>query len=121
MKTVLIVDGSEDIRDVTAQLLEDLGLQARCTGSSREALRFMDEGAGFDLAIIDAHVDHGIDGVELMSVIHSRYPDLPLIVTSADRLGAEETRGINVQFLSKPFSRQQLLSLIAEAQVQADH
>jgi len=116
MKTVLIVDASEDIREVTTQLLEDLGLETRCAESSLDALAQIDAGLIFDMAIIDAHVDQGIDGVELMSAIHARYPQVALVVTSADRFGQDETRRVDVQFLPKPFSRQQLLKVIAKAE-----
>lgn len=119
MKTVLIVDGSEDILEVTSQLLEDLGLQTQCAHSSMDALEQIEAGLVFDLAIIDAHVDHGIDGVELMHAIRSRCPDVPMIVTSADRFGAEETRRADVPFLPRPFSRQQLIHVMEKTEIHA--
>lgn len=114
MTTVLFVDGDEAIRDLAADLLEDLGIQTQCAASSRDVLQLIDKGLVFHLAIVDAHVSHGINGVELLHMLRAGCPNMPLILLSTDHTGAQETRGINAAFLSKPFNRQQLLRVIAK-------
>jgi hypothetical protein len=58
----------------------------------------------FDVAIVDVHVDHGVDGIALSRTLHARCPDVALVVMSADRRGAEEAGPI-----------QPLLDVIARA------
>jgi CheY-like chemotaxis protein len=116
--SVLIVESHDDVRALIVTMLEDDGFRAESMHTAMDALHRMEAHPPIDLVIIDAHARGGMDGVALTKRLRSRYPNLPLIVISADWYGFKETGLSRVRFLSKPFAVTQLLEAVAEAQVQ---
>ena len=107
-KRVLIVDDNATNRRVLGLQTGKWGMQSRATESPREALRWLDDGDIFDLAIIDMHMPE-MDGVALATQIRERNAALPLVLFSS--LGRHEAGGVEGlfnAFLAKPVRQSQL-------------
>lgn len=115
--TVLLVDDDNSVREVTAQMLANLGYSVIQADSGRLALQMLAEGTRVDLLLADFAMP-GMNGGELARAVLSRYPKLPVVfITGYAELG-ELGMGSST-IIQKPFREEQLaskvLSAIAEA------
>ena len=113
--TILIADDDRSIRTVLSQALGRLDHEVRTTGTAANLWRWISDGEG-DLVITDV-VMPGVDGPTHVREVRQRYPELKVIFISGytedtfrDKLGAGE----EVEFLSKPFTLQQLAGKVKE-------
>ena len=90
-KRVLVVDDNATNRRIVTTHLGNWGLPARATESPREALRWIQTGERFDVAILDMHMPE-MDGVALARAIRQEPGGeaLPLILFTS--LGRREAR-----------------------------
>ena len=79
---VLIVDDSAEVAEVTSSLFEHLGYDTDYRDSADAALKLLAEGTKIDLVFSDIVMPGTIDGVGLAREIRSRYPNLPVILTT---------------------------------------
>ena len=110
-KTVLVVDDSADVAEVTSSLFEHLGYDTMYRESAEAALELLEDGAKFDLVFSDIVMPGTIDGIGLAREIHSRYPNLPVVLTTgySDAAKAAPT---NLRILRKPFDAETLRDFI---------
>jgi CheY-like chemotaxis protein len=113
----LVVDDNLLLASLLQMILEDEGYEARSAGDGLEGyaifLRFRPE-----VVITDLHMPGG-NGLELMNNIRRGDPRVKTIYMSGDMLPFlpflnEEKSRYPVRLLSKPFSREELLNLLAE-------
>jgi len=107
-KRVLVVDDNATNRRVLALQTAKWGMQSRATESPLEALRWLEQGEEFDLAILDMHMPE-MDGSELARQIRQRSAALPLVLFSS--LGRREVVGDGKLFnayLGKPIHQSNL-------------
>lgn len=114
--TVLIADDDRTIRTVLTQALTRAGCKVHATSSLVTLLRWVDEGKG-DLVISDVVMPDG-NGLEMLPVIASKRPDLPVIVISAQNnimtaIQAAEAEAYD--YLPKPFDLPDLMKRVARA------
>lgn len=112
---VLIVEDDEVLGQLYAHTLQDAGMMTSLVTSPQEALRVVQEQA-IDILLIDFTMPL-CDGGELAAIIrqHDRFVRLPIIFMSAKE--DLERRLINAglgidDYLVKPFSPEQLLSVV---------
>jgi len=121
-KSVLIVDDSENARDMLIAMLHANGLTARAVPSGEEALSAIrsasEAGHPFDLVLMDCRMP-GIDGIEASRSIKAdrTISHIPAIVmiSAFDReeaMGRQATPGLEA-FLSKPVNESLLIDTIA--------
>jgi signal transduction histidine kinase len=94
--SVLLVDDDSAVRDVTADLLRELGYEVVEVGSGGAALDFLDREPTVDVMLIDFAMP-GMNGAELARRVQARRPTLPILFITgfADRsglAGVSETR-----------------------------
>jgi UDP-3-O-[3-hydroxymyristoyl] N-acetylglucosamine deacetylase len=121
MKTILVVDDEEQIRQSLRGVLSDEGFGVLEAGDGRRARELLRTEAP-DLVILDVWLPE-IDGISLLEEIKSTHPSLPVIIicghanieaaVRATRLGAAD-------FIEKPFSLEALLASIERALGQSD-
>lgn len=70
---ILVVDDEKSIRAVIADTLRENGFEVETAASPAEALRAFEK-RPFDLALLDLKMPGPMDGVDLLSVIHTRWP-----------------------------------------------
>jgi CheY-like chemotaxis protein len=112
----LVVDDNLLLASLLQMILEDEGYEARFAGDGLDGyasyLRFRPE-----VVITDLHMPGG-NGIELMNNIRKQDPRVKTIYMSGDMLQFipflnEEKSRYPVRLLRKPFSREELLNLLA--------
>jgi len=111
--TVLVVDDSAEVAQVTSSLFEHLGYDTVYRDSAEAALKLLEEGEKFELVFSDIVMPGTIDGVGLASEIRSRYPNLPVILTTGYS-DAAQAAPPNLPILRKPFDTDALRDFIQD-------
>jgi PAS domain S-box-containing protein len=115
-RTILVVDDDSLVLLNTAMMLEDLGHTVLQAGSGAEALTLLEGAAGIDLVITD-QIMPKMTGIQLTEVIHSRWPDIRVILaTGYAELPDEVPR---VTRLAKPFMQTDLVQALGSAMARA--
>jgi PAS domain S-box-containing protein len=111
---VLLVDDDNDVRDVTAFMLEDLGYHVTPAASGAAALELLDGGAVFDLHLFDFAMP-GMNGAELARLVEARWPGAPTVFITgyADTKALGHIGGRPV--VAKPFRPDNLAAALRNA------
>ena len=110
---MLIVDDSAEVAEVTSSLFERLGYDTDYRDSADAALKYLAEGTKIDLVFSDIVMPGTIDGVGLAREIRSRYPDLPVVLTTGYS-DAAQAAPADLKILRKPFDTVALRGFIAD-------
>jgi PAS domain S-box-containing protein len=112
-QTVLVVDDSAEVAEVTSSLFEHLGYETIYRDSAEAALKLLEAGTKIDLVFSDIVMPGTIDGVGLAREIRSRYPNLPVALTTGYS-DAAKAAGPNLRILRKPFDTEALRDFIQD-------
>ena len=111
-RSVLVVDDNATNRRVLDLQMGKWGMAPRATESPGEALRWVENGELFDLAILDMHMPE-MDGLQLAQRIHASRPHLPLVLfSSLGRHEAGDIEGLFSAYLAKPVHQSQLFDTL---------
>ncbi len=114
-RRLLIVDDNATSRRILSTLATGAGLMSRAAASGREALGWLDEGAAFDVAILDMQMPD-MDGVMLAQEIRKRRnaEQLPLVLLSSvgQREGSAPMRAWFGAMLTKPAKPAQIFDAL---------
>jgi DNA-binding NtrC family response regulator len=111
--SILVVDDDTAVGTVLAAQLKQGGYEATWVGSAEQALATMEKRA-FDLVISDVRMP-GLSGLELLEVLRTRSPDLPVILLTAHGtvpMAVEAMRKGAADFMTKPFNRDEMLFVV---------
>jgi DNA-binding NtrC family response regulator len=100
--TVLLVEDSRAVADVTSSLLEQLGYRVVRAENAAEALRHLQQGIGVDLLFSDIVMPGAINGIGLAQICQERFPDITILLTSGFSDAAQAADG-RFDILRKPF------------------
>jgi len=109
---VLIVEDEADIRAMISGILEDEGYEVREAATSSEALNAV-KSRKPDLVVLDVWLKGSdMDGIELLSELKTRCPNMPVIVISGH--GTVETAVSAIRkgafdYIVKPFKAEKLI------------
>jgi CheY-like chemotaxis protein len=110
---VLVVDDSPEVAEVTSSLFEHLGYDTVYRDSAEAALKLLGEGAKIDLVFSDIVMPGTIDGVGLAGEVRTRYPHLPVILTTGYS-DAAQAAPPDLKILRKPFDSDALRGFIQD-------
>lgn len=113
---ILVVDDSEEVREVLRELLTGQGHMVVTCADGESGLAALETGR-FDLAMVDLGLP-GISGLEVATQLKHRFPDTTAVVMTGyfDRMDSAGPQVKGVDFvLTKPFSLDQLRLLIHNA------
>lgn len=116
MKTILIVDDEEGIRESLQGILEDEGFRVIFAENGEQGLAQVKEESP-DLVLLDIWMP-GIDGVEVLRRIRDAYPEQLVIMMSGHgtiETAVKATKFGAFDFIEKPLSLEKLLVAIANA------
>lgn len=102
--TVLVVEDDEVLRLLTAEAITLLGVRVMDCASADEALPMLESPSSIALVITDICMSGSMDGLELAKVIWSRWPCLPVILTSGNTVIPVGLLPSNAIFLLKPWT-----------------
>lgn len=115
---ILIVDDEKDIRELIAGILQDEGYNTRVAADSDQAILALGARKP-NIVILDIWLQGSrLDGLEVLDLVISDYPGLPVIVISGH--GTIETAVAAIKkgaydFLEKPFKSDRLLVQVTRA------
>jgi DNA-binding NtrC family response regulator len=116
--TVLVVDDAGVVRRLSFRILSEAGYRVFEAASAAEALEVIGMLHGHvDLVLVDVVMPQ-VNGVDLVRMIRERWSHPAILFMSAypaEVLAREGLKDLRVQFLAKPFSREELLSAVVRA------
>ena len=111
---ILLVDGDDGVREMTAAMLEDLGYEVTEAESGSAALEALARGARVDLLMVDFAMP-GMNGAELTQAVQQRRPGLPMLLLTGDA----DPRAVEAvgeeRIVLKPFRNEDLARKIRTA------
>jgi len=118
---VLVVEDNDDLRDLIAENLRELGHEPVPARDRATAMQTFAE-RPIDVLLTDVALPDG-SGIALASAIAERYPRVPIIISSGYGSALDGTRigsaiRPDVLTLPKPFDIEQLREVLAKAQAQ---
>jgi PAS domain S-box-containing protein len=109
---VLVVEDNRKVGEFAGQMLVDLGFEATWVGNAQAALELTQEHPGrFDIVFSDV-VMPGMSGLELAKELRSRYPKLPVVLTSGYSHVIAEQGTHGFELLHKPYSVEELARVL---------
>ena len=112
---MLLVEDERAVRDLTEEMLRDLGYSVAAFGDPSEAEHYFDsDGGNVDLLLTDV-VMPGISGVDLARRFTGGRPDLKVLFMSGytdDQIADHGVLGAGVKLLPKPFGGADLARMV---------
>jgi NtrC-family two-component system response regulator AlgB len=113
----LVIDDDKVFREATCLLIEDEGHFAETAANAEVALTLIKEGK-FDAALLDLNLGRD-NGLTVLPQLLKLRPNLPIVMFSAQSTVKKAVQAIHlgaVDFLEKPFTRDQFHAVIARVQ-----
>ena len=119
--TILLVDNSDVVREITRDLLIEEGYRVLEANSAEVCLRILENQRGAITLLIADVCMPGTSGPQLARKVSSRYPATRILFISASpRELLAQMLPTSCHFLSKPFTRAELASAVKAALYSAD-
>ena len=115
IKTLLIVDDEQDVRETLSEALELSGYQSSSVSNGEEALKALMRPEKPSLILLDLMMPV-MDGLEFMKAkeLIPELVDIPVIIISADLRAESKIAGFKVAgYIRKPISLDNLLKTVA--------
>ncbi len=115
--TVLLVDDESDIRDLVAEVLEDLGYTIIQAGDATAGLRVLQSNARIDLMITDVGLPNGLNGRQLADAAREVRQDLTVLFITGYAENALIKHGhlaSGMHIMVKPFGIEDLARKVSE-------
>jgi len=111
---ILVVDDEEVVRDVVAALLGHCGYSTTLVESAGAAMARLQQDPDYDLVLSDIMLPE-TDGLTLLEMIGSDYPEVPVVMVSAVNdlhVATSAFRRGAIDYLLKPFERAELEDVV---------
>jgi two-component system cell cycle sensor histidine kinase/response regulator CckA len=116
--SILVIDDQATVRRMAHRLLSEWGFRVFEAESGEEAMEVLETSrAGVQLVMVDVVMPFA-DGVQVTRRIRERWPQQRTLYMSAhpaEVLAQHGLTELNVPFLAKPFTRDDLLTKVSEA------
>ena len=112
----LIIDDEPDIRELLEITLQRMGIECSCAPDLKTAKNFL-KSKKFNLCLTDMRLPDG-DGLEFVSYIQSKYPELPVAVITAHgniETAIQALKSGAFDFVTKPVDLASLRVLVQDA------
>ena len=107
--TILVVEDNAEISIVTVALLQSFGYRTNLADTADDAFARLIQGEKADLVFTDIVMPGEMNGIELARSLRSRFPGLPVLLTTGYSAGAQQATQEGFTLLPKPY-RPELLA-----------
>jgi PAS domain S-box-containing protein len=114
VRTVMVVDDSQDVRELAEASLRKAGYRVLAAPSGEEALELIERYGDIDLLFTDIIMPGGMNGLRLAERVRERQPDLPVILATGymNEVPPMSTTGSAFSVLLKPYRMAELTERI---------
>jgi CheY-like chemotaxis protein len=105
--TILLVEDDETVRELATDALAMLNANVIACPNADVALRELERCTPVNLVLTDIRMPGQLDGLQLAALVAERWPHLPVIVTSGNRM-AGDLLPPQASFLAKPWTLEKL-------------
>jgi len=109
--TILVVEDETLTRMIGADMIAAAGFRVIEAASADEALIIL-EGAEVELMFSDVDMPGSMDGLALAEIVHARWPNVRLLLTSGHHLLADADIPDDGRFLAKPYDHRSVVAKI---------
>lgn len=113
-RRILIVEDDALVRMVGVEMLQDAGFEVNEAETADDAIAILEKSPEVELLFTDIDMPGSMNGLELAALVHQRWPNVQLLVTS----GKHNVRNSDVpddgRFLPKPYSSITVVNQIAD-------
>ena len=116
MAEILVVDDDQSVASAFERFLRNEGYAYRIASNAQDAVRMIAASAP-DLVVMDIRMP-GVDGLQALQVIRSRFPDVYVVMMTAygtSQTSIDAIRAGAFDYLTKPLDLDQLRSVIDRA------
>ena len=113
----LVIDDDKTFRDATCFLIEEAGHYAEGVESGQLGLNWLKEDK-WDAVLLDVNLGRE-NGLDVLVEIQKQFPQIPVVMFTAQgsvKIAVEAMRRGAVDFLEKPFQREQFMTVLARLQ-----
>jgi PAS domain S-box-containing protein len=116
-RTILVVDDSEEVRELAEQQLRGLGYRVLGAASGEAALELMDRYGSIDLLFTDIIMPGGMNGLRLAELVRERQPEVPVLLATGyiDSLPSPIGAATTLPLLVKPYRLNELAERVRQA------
>ena len=111
---VLVVDDEVLVRMVIADMLTDEGYRVVEARDAQEALTLLQARTDVQAIITDVHMPGEIDGLTLAHLVHRRWPEIGVVITSGKLRPQPGDLPRGARFLAKPYMYSALLQVLVD-------
>ncbi|MDY7536453.1 response regulator [Pseudomonas sp. Bout1] len=113
---VLLIEDNEILRFLIADALSLIDAHVTECSTADDALLALALGknASIDLVLTDIRMPGDLNGFELAKIIWTRWPQIPVILTSGDTRVSRDQLPAHSTFMVKPWTLDQLYQVIGE-------
>lgn len=113
--TILVVEDETLIRMHGADILENAGFEVLEAANADEAVAILHKHGEVRLLFSDVDMPGTMNGLQLATLVHERWPAIRLLLTSGQHHLREEALPDHGKFVPKPWSHEDLISKIKAA------
>jgi CheY-like chemotaxis protein len=113
-KTVLIVEDDALQRLFLIEMLEDQGMRVLQAANALEAIKQLETHPQIRLLFTDIQLAGEIDGLDLLRIVHLRWPHVSLLTTSGRLHPHYAELPSEARFISKPVQETEMLKQMNE-------
>lgn len=113
---ILVVDDDSESRNILKRFLTLMEYEVETVNNGKEAVKRLKRD-NFNLVITDFAMPE-MDGLALLSHVKSKYPNIPVVMATGRTSGQTKKEALEISadgLLSKPFTRDQLITIISKA------
>jgi two-component system, response regulator PdtaR len=102
-RVVLLVEDEMMVRLIGSDALTDAGYTVVEAETADDAVKLLEENGDVHLLFTDIRMPGSMDGLELAELVHQRWPDIRILLTSGDTFPSRDQMPDDGSFLQKPY------------------
>src|ERR1700710_558988 len=110
LPTVLVVEDEMMLRMRAVDMVEDAGFSSVEAVNADDALTILEARSDIDLLFTDIQMPGSMDGLKLAHAVHSRWPDIGIILVSGQMKPSDAERPSDSRFFSNPLGVDQMVA-----------
>ena len=107
---VLVVEDEMVLRMRATDIVEDAGFSAVEAVNADEAIAILESRSDIALLFTDIQMPGSMDGLKLAHAVHSRWPEIKIILVSGHMKPSDAERPTDSRFFSKPLGVEQMVA-----------